>query len=86
MQKAEEFHEYRKWANELPALHFDKEWDVKIIPPFAGAIIRFCINHNGKYVSVYFDGYSELGGCVMRMTNQYLILSIMTATRLTDIC
>lgn len=22
--KAEEFHEYRKWANELPALHFDK--------------------------------------------------------------
>ena len=59
--KAEEFHEYRKWAKELPALHFDKEWDVKIIPPFAGAIIRFWINHNGKHVSVYFDGYSELG-------------------------
>lgn len=34
---------------------------MKIIPPFAGAIIRFWINHNGKHVSVYFDGYSELG-------------------------
>ena len=59
--KAEEYHEYKKWANELPALHFDREWDVKIIPPFAGAIIRFWINHNDKHVSVYFDGYSELG-------------------------
>ena len=38
-----------------------KEWDVKIIPPFGGAVIRFYINYNGKHVSVYFDGYSELG-------------------------
>ena len=47
----------------IPALHFEKEWDVKIIPPFGGAVIRFCIEYNGKHVSVYFDGYSELG-CV----------------------
>ena len=50
-----------KWKKELPALHFEKEWDVKIIPPFGGAIIRFWINHNDKHVSVYFDAYSELG-------------------------
>lgn len=53
--------ETKKWVKELPALHFEKEWDVKIIPPFGGAIIRFHINHNGKHVSVYFDAYSELG-------------------------
>ena len=52
---------YRGCATKLPAFHFDKEWDVLIVPPFAGAIIRFVISYNGKYVSVYFDAYSELG-------------------------
>ena len=61
ISKCEEVQEYRKWAKELPTLHFEKEWDVKIIPPFAKAIIRFTIDYNGKHVSVYFDGYSELG-------------------------
>ena len=59
--KMEEFQEYQKWQKELPYLHFEKEWNVKIIPPFCGAIIRFYIEYNGKYASVYFDGYSELG-------------------------
>ena len=53
--------ETRKWMTELPVLHFEKEWDVKILPPFGGAVIRFWINYNGKHVSVYFDAYSELG-------------------------
>lgn len=53
--------EARKWKKELPVFHFEKEWDVKIIPPFGGAIIRFLINHNDKFVSVYFDAYSDLG-------------------------
>lgn len=46
---------------EIPALHFEKEWDVRIIPPFGGAVIRFWIWHNNKKVSVYFDAYDELG-------------------------
>lgn len=53
--------ECRLWCQKLPALHFKKEWDVTIIPPFGGAVIRFFIDYNGKHVSVYFDGYSELG-------------------------
>lgn len=57
----ERVQESRKWMHELPALHFEKEWDVKIIPPFGGAVIRFWIYHNNKSVSVYFDAYSELG-------------------------
>ena len=59
--KVEQEYHYREWSNKLQALHFDKEWDVKIIPPFGGAIIRFTISHNKKGVSVYFDAYSELG-------------------------
>lgn len=60
VSKIDTMHEYRNWSQKLPAFHFDKEWDVKIIPPFQGAIIRFHIFYNGKFVSVYFDAYSEL--------------------------
>lgn len=61
ISKYETLQEFRKWQNELPALHFKNEWNVKIIPAFGGAIIRFFIDYNGKHVSVYFDGYSRLG-------------------------
>lgn len=61
LAQIEQICDYRGQARKLPAFHFDKEWDVLIVPPFAGAIIRFVISYNGKYVSVYFDAYSELG-------------------------
>ena len=57
----ERVQESRKWMKKIPSLHFEKEWDVKIIPPFGGAVIRFWIGYNSKEVSVYFDAYSELG-------------------------
>lgn len=52
---------FAEWMDKLPSFNFDKEWNVKILPPFANAIIRFHITHNDKFVSVYFDAYSELG-------------------------
>lgn len=61
ISRYESLQECRWWAAKIPSLHFEKEWDVKIVPPFAGALIRFTIDYNGKHVSVYFDGYSELG-------------------------
>ena len=61
LSNVEQMHDFRGWSHKLPAFHFDKEWDVTIIPTFAGAIIRFIIDYNGKHVSVYFDAYSELG-------------------------
>lgn len=61
IHKYDEVQETRKWMRELPALHFKKEWDVHIIPPFGGAVIRFWIDYNEKHVSVYFDGYNDLG-------------------------
>lgn len=51
------------WYSEIPALHFKKEWEVKIIPPFMGAMARFCIDYNGRHISVYLDCYGFLG-CV----------------------
>ena len=60
----ENLQESRAWGSKIPALHFEKEWNVKIIPPFGGAVIRFYISYNNKNVSVYFDGYSELGHMV----------------------
>ena len=33
----------------------------KIIPPFAGAIVRFMIDKGDKHVSVYLDCYDNLG-------------------------
>lgn len=60
---------WKQWAKDIPSLRFDSDWDVKIIPPFANALIRIYIEKNGKNVSVYFDGYSQLGYMVDRNDN-----------------
>ena len=59
--KYDDVQKSREWCKKIPSIHFEKEWDVKIIPPFGGAIIRFTIDFNDKHVSVYLDGYSRLG-------------------------
>lgn len=55
-------YEYHKWINEIPYLKFREYWDVKIIPPTSGAIVRFFVSNSctGKDVSVYLDCYGEL--------------------------
>lgn len=59
--QVEQAYEFMKWRDQIPSLNFDKDWNVKIIPPFAGAIVRFLVEHNGKHVSCYLDCYDELG-------------------------
>ena len=59
----EEEYEFRKWAGKMPAFQFDPNWEVKIIPPFGGAVARFYVINGNKHISVYFDAYDELG-CV----------------------
>lgn len=57
-----EDHEYwKKWAEELPSLRFDSDWEVRIIPPFGGAISRFAIKKGERFISVYFDALARLG-------------------------
>lgn len=55
---------WRDWMRKIPPLKFKEEWNVKIIPPFGGAMARFCIDYNGRYVSVYLDVMSRLGWMV----------------------
>lgn len=55
--------EWRKWIEEIPYISFPAEWEVKIIPPFNRAIVRFIAKHKqtGRECSVYLDCYDELG-------------------------
>lgn len=54
-----------KWGDiikEIPSLKFKEHWEVKIIPPYAGAVARFTIYKNNKQVcSVYLDWHGNLG-------------------------
>ena len=61
--KIEKEEEWLKWKIEIPVLNFPSDWNVKIIPPFSGAIVRFIIlNIEGEQiVSVYLDCYDMLG-------------------------
>jgi len=62
--KVESAEKWNDIISKVPMLNFKKEWDVKIIPPFAGAVVRFTINKDGVQVcSIYLDWYDRLGIC-----------------------
>lgn len=46
---------WRKICNNIPALHFKKEWNVKICPPYGGVVARFAVEYNGIQISVVLD-------------------------------
>ena len=54
----DEAFETREWIGKIPVIKFPPQWEVQIIPPFGGALVRFRINDK---VSVYLDGYDLLG-------------------------
>jgi hypothetical protein len=64
--KREKLHEWDKWLPEIPYINFPSSWDVKIIPPFRGAICRFRVKlknveNDENFISVYLDCYDQLG-------------------------
>ncbi len=61
--KIDSLQEYQKWAQEIPFMRFPADWEIKIIPPFCGAIVRFVIRriNEEKSISVYLDCYGTLG-------------------------
>jgi len=59
--RIEDEEKWREIIEDIPALNFKKEWNVRIIPPFSGAMARFWIDYNNKWVSVYLDWYGRLG-------------------------
>jgi hypothetical protein len=49
------------WIAKIPALQFDPTWNVKVIPPFGGAVARFLVEKDGVSASVYLDCFDALG-------------------------
>ncbi|MFA5409292.1 MAG: hypothetical protein WC343_11030 [Bacilli bacterium] len=55
--------EYDRWMYENPYLRFPASWAVQVIPPFGGAVARFCVrNRSGRVVSVFLDCYGAVSG------------------------
>lgn len=53
---------WQEWKKYIPSLKFDPSWEVTIIPPFSGAMIRFIVQkENSRRISVYLDCYDVLG-------------------------
>lgn len=64
LHEVEEKLEYRNWMAKIPWIEFDPGWQVMVIPPFAGAMVRFLVKNPGaenRHVSVYLDCYEKLG-------------------------
>lgn len=60
--QAEKEFEWRKWATEIPFIKFPQDWEIQVIPPLTGAVVRFRINTpHRKDISVYLDCYEVLG-------------------------
>lgn len=58
--------QWRMWCKEAPWLQFPPELEVKVVPPFGGAMARFYVRFAGcpdeeKGVSVYWDCKDALG-------------------------
>lgn len=57
--------EWHKWREEIPFLEFPSHWQVKVVPPFAGAVARFLVRtkkmKEEDRISVYLDCYDTLG-------------------------
>jgi len=54
--------EYDRWCKEIPPIQFPATWQVQVIPPYLGAVVRFVVwSKRGKRVSVYLDCYDNLG-------------------------
>lgn len=63
--KIEKQENWEEWCELIPPLNFPKKWNVTIIPPFCGAMVRFRIQtpkmNQNDMVSVYLDVDNSLG-------------------------
>lgn len=59
--EVENIQEYKKWEKLIPFIKFPADWEIKIIPPFGGAVLRFVVRRGENIVSVYLDCYDRLG-------------------------
>ncbi len=61
IQKYEEMMEHMKWVQEIPYISFPSDWEIAIMPPFLGAVVRFRVKKGDAEISIYLDCYDNLG-------------------------
>ena len=61
--EADQNKRFKEWYDKIPHVPFNEKWDVRAVPPFGGAIVRYKVQHNGHEISIYLDAYDALG-CV----------------------
>ena len=63
--KYERSEQWMEWLPHIPTINFPDNWEVQIIPPFGGALIRFRVKLKGSsntdLVSICLDVYDRLG-------------------------
>ncbi len=53
---------WREDIDTIPWLQFPSDWKVRVIPPFADAVVRFQVKlPSGKQKSIYLDSRGSLG-------------------------
>ena len=52
--------EYKYWRFKIPYLTFPSDWQIKITPPYTGAMVRFTVKKGDANVSVFLDCYDRL--------------------------
>lgn len=59
--------EWMAWMEKIPFIRFPVGWEIRMVPPFAGAMVRFHVKtaliQPSDRISVYLDVYDRLGYC-----------------------
>ena len=76
VERAEDWH---SWIDKIQPFELRQGYTIKVIPPFAGAVIRFHIGHisSDRTVSIYFDGFDNLGVVGYPYYEAYEVLSLI---------
>jgi len=61
--KVDEAFSKREWGQKIPSFSVPTGFQIRVIPAFGGALVRFLIlsQQTGKGVSIYLDAYNLLG-------------------------
>ena len=51
----------RSWYAKMPHVPFDPSWDVRAVPAFGGAMVRYRVQSGKADISVYMDAHDRLG-------------------------
>lgn len=62
--------QYKEVTPLIPAIYFESDWGIKIIPPHTGATVRFLVEYKIAEVSVFLDAHDALGSISYGLHNK----------------